>query len=66
MEALKRIHADHDNSVRGIVAAIESDVEMLRQLLEIGDKVVRNLGVRIEEAYMEGEVDEDIEYFGNY
>ncbi|GME51878.1 hypothetical protein GTA08_BOTSDO02910 [Neofusicoccum parvum] len=66
LEALKRIHADHDNSVRGIVAAIESDVEMLRQLLEIGDKVVRNLGVRIEEAYMEGEVDEDIEYFGNY
>ncbi|EOD45203.1 hypothetical protein UCRNP2_8068 [Neofusicoccum parvum UCRNP2] len=66
LEALKRIHADHDNSVRGIVAAIESEVEMLRQLLEIVDKVVRNLGVKIEEAYMEGEVDEDIEYFGNY
>ncbi|KAL1631964.1 hypothetical protein SLS56_004169 [Neofusicoccum ribis] len=69
LEALKRIHADHDNSVRGIVAAIESGVEMLRQLLEIVDKVVRNLSVKIEEAYMEGEegeVDEDIEYFGNY
>lgn len=63
---MKRIHADHDNSVPGIVAAIESEVEMLRQLLEIVDTVVRNLGVKIEEAYMEGEVDEDIEYFENY